>query len=62
MIRKQDAVIGARVKWQSLDGSVPPAYGSIVKVTDRQAFIRCDFPDPDTDTFLDSGASCWNLA
>ena len=67
MIRKQDAVIGTRVKWQSLDASMPPVYGSIVKVTGQQAFIYCDIPDTDTDdresdTWLDNGASCWSVA
>ena len=60
MIRKNEARIGARVKWQSLDPAIEPARGIIVNVTADQAFILCDDGE-DSDTYLDNGASCWSL-
>ena len=61
MIRKSDANVGVRVKWQSLNSSIPPEMGTIVRVDAEQAFIECDDGE-DADTYLDSGASCWYLA
>jgi hypothetical protein len=61
MIRKSEAKAGVRVRWQSLDPTVPPAMGTINRVDDERAFIDCDDGE-DSDTYLDSGASCWGLA
>lgn len=68
MIASKDAKVGVRVKWQSLDPSISPAFGSIVHITGKgEAIILCDDPDEDSgtcdsSTWLDSGASCWMLA
>ena len=66
MIAAKNACIGARVQWQSLDGSIPPVHGTIIAIANGEAQILCDEPDPDTgdrdsSTWLDSGASCWKL-
>ena len=60
MIRTQDAHVGTRVVWRSLDPAIPEARGTITKVTARQAFIACDDFE-NLDTWLDSGASCWHV-
>lgn len=66
MISSKDAKIGARVKWTSLDISIPSTKGTITTIHNGEAMILCDDPDPDTgdcesSTWLDSGASCWKL-
>lgn len=62
MITKTQAKIGLRVKWQSLDISIPPAYGKIEEIgpseflDPNEILIRYD-DEQDGTTYLDSGAS-----
>lgn len=67
MISKSQAKVGVRVKWQSLDLSIPPFYGKIVAIgptsslNENEVAIKYDDGEGGT-TFLDSGASCVYLA
>lgn len=62
MITKAQAKIGLRVKWQSLDVSIPPFYGKIEEIGPSEFLdpneILIKFDDGETgSTYLDSGAS-----
>lgn len=57
MITKSQAKVGARVKWQSLDLSIPPAFGTIEAVSERgEIAILYDDGEEGT-TYTDSGCS-----
>ena len=58
MLTKAQAKIGNRVKWQSLDASIPPSFGTITaNLGDGEIAILYDDGEDGT-TFVDSGASC----
>lgn len=57
MLRKQDAVIGKRVKWQSLDQTIPATFGTVIAINeDREVIIEYDDGEEGS-TYIDSGVS-----
>ena len=40
MLRKEDAVVGKRVVWRSLDTRLTPTFGTIIDVTDSRHRVR----------------------
>ncbi len=57
MITRDQAKVGARVRWQSLDLSIPPAFGTIEAVSDAgEIAIAYDDGEEGT-TYVDSGVS-----
>ena len=63
MITKQQAKIGNRIKWQSLDPSIPPAFGKITAIGPAPGLDRGEvaivYDDGEVGTtYIESGASC----
>lgn len=57
MLRKEDAVIGNRVKWQSTNTRLSPCFGTIIRITDRgEVLIQWDDGE-DGSTFVYNEAS-----
>lgn len=56
MLRKQDAVIGKRVKWQSLDKTILPSFGTITDIREGEVIIEYDDGEEGS-TYIDSGVS-----
>jgi hypothetical protein len=57
MLSKQDAVVGRRVVWRSLDTRLSPTPGTITDVTDRGEVIILFDDGEDGSTFIDNTAS-----
>lgn len=63
MITRTQANIGARVKWQSLDESIPPAFGNITALGPAPGLDKGEvaivYDDGEVGTtYVDSGVSC----
>jgi hypothetical protein len=62
MLRKEDAVVGNRIKWQPTDTTSPPAYGTIIGIADSgEVLIEWDDGE-DCSTFVYNDASTIDLA
>ena len=66
MITKSQAKIGARIKWQSLDLTIPPSYGKITAIGPSPGLdkneIAIEYDDGEMGTeYLDNGASVVHL-
>jgi hypothetical protein len=62
MITKAQAKVGKRVKWQSLDASIPPAFGRVTAIGPSPGLdsgeIAIEYDDGEMGTtYVDSGAS-----
>jgi len=57
MQRREDAIIGKRVKWISSDTRLSPTPGTITDVTDRGEVIILFDDGEDGSTFIDNSAS-----
>ena len=57
MLRKEDAIVGRRVKWQSLNTRLTPTFGTIKDVTDRGEVIIEYDDGEEGSTFIDNAVS-----
>ncbi len=61
MLRKEDLVIGTRIKWQAINTRKPVFFGTIIRVDGDEVLIEWD-GQPDANSFVYTEADAIHLA
>jgi hypothetical protein len=61
MLRKEDLVVGTRIKWQAINIRKPVFFGTIVGVTGDEILVSWDGQE-DANTFVYTDATSIHLA